>query len=547
MSPGDLFDAAGPLRPEYHRVEWGATPLGPVSSWSPALRGAVDLALQTRFPMTLLWGPEFVMVYNEAYVSLIGEKHPAALGARARDVFPEAWEKVGPMMQSVLKGRGATWVYNEPVPLHRRGFLEECFFTFSYSPVRGADGTIEGVVDIAAETTAEVQNRRRLDVLARLNAALADVHGPDEVRRRALVVLHGARADLPAVDIRLPDVASAEGASRLPHAPTSLGGGRDLMVELTPTGRVVWIALGPASPASRAPVFIAQLNELLPPDEPYLDFLRLVAAALVQALDRATTRKAERRAAAALRGLSEALQRSLLTDPPRVADLDIAVHYIPAAEQAHIGGDWYDAFELPDGRLTLVIGDVAGHDRQSAAAMAQVRNLLRGIAFTLQGSPGDVLSSLDRTLQDLVPDVVATAVVATVEPAGARRDMGTLRWSNAGHPAPVLLTPDGRVRLLEAAPDVLLGLVPDARRADHRVSLEPGSSVVFYTDGLVERRGVPLDDSLAWLIGALEGQQHLSAEKLCEHLLDDVDDVGDVLEDDIALLVLRAVGRSGAA
>ncbi len=87
----DLFDAAGSLRDAYRRVDWAATPLGPVSSWSPALAGAVDLVLHSRNPVTLIWGPQFVLLYNEAYVAMIGDKHPAALGSPARAVFAEIW------------------------------------------------------------------------------------------------------------------------------------------------------------------------------------------------------------------------------------------------------------------------------------------------------------------------------------------------------------------------------------------------------------------------------------------------------------------------
>ncbi len=117
MSPELLLAAAGGLRRSYEAVDWGATALGPIESWSPTLRNAVDLSLHTQFPVTLFWGPEFVLLYNEAYVPLIADKHPAALGRPARDVFPEAWDVIGPMMRSVFDGQGATWVEDEPIPL----------------------------------------------------------------------------------------------------------------------------------------------------------------------------------------------------------------------------------------------------------------------------------------------------------------------------------------------------------------------------------------------------------------------------------------------
>ena len=107
-----------------------------VTRWDDTLLAAVDLLTHTQFPATLFWGPEFVLVYNAAYAPMIGDKHPAALGSRARDVFPEAWDLIGPMLEDVLHGGPSSWVENQYVPLHRRGFLEECYFTFSYSGVR---------------------------------------------------------------------------------------------------------------------------------------------------------------------------------------------------------------------------------------------------------------------------------------------------------------------------------------------------------------------------------------------------------------------------
>lgn len=134
--------------------------------------------------------------------------------------------------------------------------------------------------------------------------------------------------------------------------------------------------------------------------------------------------------------MSETLQRSLLTDPPQPAGLQIAVRYRPAAQQAQAGGDWYDAFLTTDGTLCLVIGDVAGHDRDSAAAMGQLRNLLRGIAYTLCEPPAAVLTQLGPGLRDLAVDSLVIAVLAIVhqDPEQAAAGQRALRWSNAGHP-----------------------------------------------------------------------------------------------------------------
>ena len=131
MGSDGLFEAAGTLRPAYEAVDWARSPVGPPAGWSPTLRSAVDLTLNTRFPVTLLWGPQFVLLYNEAFVQVIGDKHPVALGRPAQEIFPEAWDQVGPLMQGVLDGGEPTWLEDEHVPLFRHGFLEDCWFTLS--------------------------------------------------------------------------------------------------------------------------------------------------------------------------------------------------------------------------------------------------------------------------------------------------------------------------------------------------------------------------------------------------------------------------------
>ena len=501
--PGDLLlEAAGELRPFYEAVDWSRTPLGPMAGWSPALRQATDIALHTQYPATLFWGPEFVLVYNAAYVPLIADKHPAALGRSARDVFPEAWDTIGPMMESVLAGEGGTWVEDLALPLVRRGRLEEAYFTFSYSAVRGASGAIEGVLDIASETTRPLVDRRRLAMLSRLLAVLADLEHPEEVPDRALPVLRGNVEDLPAVHIRLdgdPALARPAGA------------------------RVVRLPLGAGHPA----VLEVRLSDHLQPDAAYFEFLDLIASSLAQAIDRARAREADH-------AIAEALQRSLLTPPMQFEHLQLAVRYRPAAQQAQVGGDWYDAFRGPDGTPMVVVGDVTGHDQRAAAAMAQVRNLLRGVAYAgAAASPAAVLHGVDRAMHGLAVDVYATAILARYD-AGTR----TLRWSNAGHPAPILIAADGEARLLEAPPDTLLGLgAPPG--SDHTVALPPGATVVLYTDGLVERRNSALDDGLERLRQLVAGRQDLTPELLCDHVLEHQDDQ---LDDDVALLVLRARG-----
>ena len=265
------------------------------------------------------------------------------------------------------------------------------------------------------------------------------------------------------------------------------------------------------------------------------ELLASLALLTVQALDRIAARQAEQEAVQATRRLSESLQRGLLTDPP-AGDLDIAVAYQPAAQDAQVGGDWYDAFRTADGGTTLVVGDVAGHDRNAASAMAQVRNVLRGVAQTLDASPAGVLSTLDRAMTGLQIPGMATAVLCQVPAAQPAEAGRRVRWASAGHPPPLLLRPDGTAELLVHEPDLLLGLQPDTARTDHEVVLAPGATLVLYTDGLVERRYESLDHGLERLRASAERLHGLPTTELCRSLAEQLASSG---EDDVALLVAR--------
>jgi len=257
--------------------------------------------------------------------------------------------------------------------------------------------------------------------------------------------------------------------------------------------------------------------------------LRALAAQCALALDRLLSRDAERAAAAATARLSEALQRSLLTDPVQPDHLQVAVRYVPAGAYAEVGGDWYDAFLTRDGSTSLVNGDVTGHDRDAAASMAQVRNVLRGIAHALVEPPAVVLSLLDLAMTNLAIGAPTTAVLAMVEQTEEQVATGerTLHWSNAGHPPSLLLSPDGEAVLLQRPTDLLLGVF----------AAPPRSTVVLYSHGLFERRGVDLDESLEWLRATAARLGGLPLEGLCDAPIDGLEGGG---EDDVAVLAVRA-------
>ncbi|WP_432498433.1 SpoIIE family protein phosphatase [Kineococcus gypseus] len=236
---------------------------------------------------------------------------------------------------------------------------------------------------------------------------------------------------------------------------------------------------------------------------------------------------------------SETLQRSLLTAPGDTPGLEVATRYIPAAEAAQVGGDWYDAFTQPDGSSTVVIGDVMGHDVSAAAAMGQLRTLVRALAYDRSAAPREVLQRLDHLLDGLGVSTLATAVVLQMDgapDAGHRR----VRWCTAGHLPPVLARPDGSVGELEGD-GLILGLGGGVERVQHEALIERGSTVLLYTDGLVERRDRPMEARLAELRAAVAELAGAPLEELCDQLIARMLPGGS--DDDVAIVAARVVGR----
>lgn len=235
------------------------------------------------------------------------------------------------------------------------------------------------------------------------------------------------------------------------------------------------------------------------------------------------------------------LQNSLLTAPPSIPDLELEVRYVPSQVRAQVGGDWYDAYVQPDGATVVVIGDVVGHDIVAAAAMGRLRGVIRTIGHTIFGSPCDTLARADRAARDLQADVIASAILARIEKAaapaeGPPAETVTLRWTNAGHPPPMLLSQTGEVTILERPADLLLGVSPNQERHDHTVELHPGDTLLLYTDGLIEHPLENIDDSLTRLSAALTNQHLTTLGSLCDLLLREL---ASSSLDDIALLALR--------
>ncbi len=234
--------------------------------------------------------------------------------------------------------------------------------------------------------------------------------------------------------------------------------------------------------------------------------------------------------------VAEALQRSLLPALPQVEGLDVAARYLAASVGAEVGGDWYDLLVLPDGAVGVAIGDVMGHDLAAAAAMGQLRSVLRSYAW--EGDPAAlVLDRLDRLVQGLGMAQLATAIYARLEPA---TDEGRrlLHYANAGHLPPLLQRSDGTATYLSGGQSVLLGAPAQGERAQAVEPLTSGATLLLYTDGLVERRGADLDRGLGLLRSTVEAAGPAGGpEALCDRVLADL--VGDRLADDVALLAIR--------
>jgi serine phosphatase RsbU (regulator of sigma subunit)/CheY-like chemotaxis protein/anti-sigma regulatory factor (Ser/Thr protein kinase) len=265
-----------------------------------------------------------------------------------------------------------------------------------------------------------------------------------------------------------------------------------------------------------------------------LELLTLAADRMALAVDHAQ-RYADGRL------LVETLQRSLLPERlPLHPRMQVAARYMPAGLAPQIGGDWYDAVELDGNRTAVMIGDVVGHGIRAAITMSELRNALR--AFAIEGhSPEEALRQLDRVvLATRGPGMVATLLFVVIDAAE-----NTVTLARAGHPPPALRAVDGSVRFLETARTLPLGVDPNEVPSQETYPMNPGETLLLFTDGLVERRGEPITDSFDRLLDAL-AEAPAEVEALCEHVL-----LGTATEqgrdDDVAVLAVQLIDASVGA
>jgi GAF domain-containing protein/anti-sigma regulatory factor (Ser/Thr protein kinase) len=260
-------------------------------------------------------------------------------------------------------------------------------------------------------------------------------------------------------------------------------------------------------------------------DRDDLDLAEVLARRVATAAENAEVFAAQQAAA-------EMLQHSLLPDRlPLVPGMDMAARYLPGGAGVEIGGDWYDVMALPDGTVGLAMGDVVGKGIRAASLMGQLRNALR--AYARDGrQPASVLEQLNELLAEVdSPDHMATLVFGILDPG-----TGELTLANAGHLPPLLCGPDGTADFLECRPGLPLGALPETSYTNTTLTIEPGSTLLLYTDGLVEGRQLPLDDGLERLRNCMVGQ--VDCDNICDVVLDGAM-LGGTSRDDIALLAVR--------
>ncbi|WP_037671137.1 SpoIIE family protein phosphatase [Streptomyces griseus] len=235
------------------------------------------------------------------------------------------------------------------------------------------------------------------------------------------------------------------------------------------------------------------------------------------------------------RKVAETMQNHLLPQMPGVPGLQMTVRYLPAPDASQVGGDWYDAFPLSDASTALAVGDVVGHDLEAAAGMAQVRNMLRAYAWFQQEPPSRIVERLDEAIQHITDVTMATMIFARIE--AAHDGHWRLSWTNAGHPPPLLISRDGLTRYLTDGHGILLGTQAGTARPDATALLPPGSTLVLYTDGLIEEPGHTLDTGLNRLRQHAAALAHRPLASFTDQLLRRVRPTDN--DDDVALLALR--------
>ncbi|HET7440534.1 MAG TPA: response regulator [Terriglobales bacterium] len=338
----EFLAGSGEMTARMRDLDWSKTKLGRMENWPQSLRTSISICLASRFPIVMYWGPEFVVLYNDAYSTILGSKHPWALGQACRDCWAEIWETIGPMLEGVVRSGTATWSDDLLLMLQRHGYAEECYFSFSFSPIRVETGSVGGVFTAVMETSEKVIGARRLKTLRDLAVREAHAKSEQEAWQIAAATLGENAHDFPfAILYKLKpgdsgfEVVGAAGIARSHQLCTSLcisdsGLSKSLRqvaqrrepAELTPLTslgvelpRGIWevppeqgflLPIGGLGQESPYGILLVGLNPHKQLAESYRTFLELVGRQIGASVAEAISHEEERRRAEALAEIDRA-------------------------------------------------------------------------------------------------------------------------------------------------------------------------------------------------------------------------------------------------
>ncbi|HLH47006.1 MAG TPA: SpoIIE family protein phosphatase [Acidimicrobiales bacterium] len=518
---------------------------------------------------------------NAAYAQLSGVPEADHVGGYVGEVVPLPPEVSADLRRVVTTGRR---ILGRSVELVLGG--ERRHFRVDYYPVRTASGLLVGagatVLEVTEAVRAEAERarllaaaedaRRRLAVLATAGAALSTTMEVDRMVDRlaralvpgtadwCVVELFDERGVAEHVSVAHRDAHRADAlAAAIQGAPLDRNGAGPVAAALRSghalrftSESIAAALLGAAVDRSRpelAGPFSVRSALVVPLRSGESSFGVLILSTEGQELDdddldlavevahRASLAVSNARAYQREHSIAEELQRGLLpAQLPPLAAVELGVRYLAATAGVLVGGDWYDVIALGDGAAVVSVGDVVGHNIEAASAMGQLRAGLRFYAYEERDRPSAVLGRLDRLVDQLALPM-ATCLLAVVDPSGP-----SLTWSSAGHPPPLLVR-GGRADFLDGKNGALLGSgVVEA--VDNVEVLEDGDLLILYTDGLVERRGEPIDDGLERLrAAATEWAQGTEAsggaERACDAVVSALLPTGQQRSDDVAVLAVH--------
>src|SRR5262245_29818025 len=336
-----IFPGDGEMAGRMRAFDWSATPLGPVDGWPEGLRIAIRIMLASRQPIWIGWGDDLTYLYNDPYKTIIGGKHPEMLGRPTRVVWRELWDTIGPMLKTALTGDEGTYHESLLLIMERYGYREETYYTFSYSPIPGGDGTAGGIICANTDDTQRVIGERQLALLRELASRTAEARTLQEVCEQTADALSSNQRDIPFAMLY---VAEPDG-SRLSLAATSViershpaapgvvalagdepwpfaaaFGQREIVVAGAsrfapplpagawdePPVRTVLVPLTADGRTGRAGILVVGLNPFRKFDAAYADFLRLVGGQISASMAAAVALETERKRAETLAELDRA-------------------------------------------------------------------------------------------------------------------------------------------------------------------------------------------------------------------------------------------------